>query len=140
MNRTVAIAFAAVISPMTLWAAVVDLAQIRAAPTKYQVVNVAFADGNINPDNHCVSAEGEGVPPELGRCVAQPSFVRRCGRSENAVVTRISNQIRLVCGLPTDDTRHAFTDEFSRPGGGCKDAGVNAVQQGLDPRRIAKIA
>jgi hypothetical protein len=44
----------------------VDLDALRARVEKYQDVNVALADGYINPDNHCVSAAGEGLPPELG--------------------------------------------------------------------------
>ena len=44
----------------------VDLDQLRTALEKYRDVNVALAEGYISPDNHCVSAAGEGLPPELG--------------------------------------------------------------------------
>ncbi len=51
---------------MSLWAEDVDLDQLRDLVLKYQDVNVALADGYITPDNHCVSAAGEGLPAELG--------------------------------------------------------------------------
>ena len=57
---------ASAIFPMTLWAEDVDLDQLKNAVAKYQDVNVAMAEGYISPDNHCVSAEGEGLPAELG--------------------------------------------------------------------------
>ena len=44
----------------------VDLDQLRSDVMKYKDVNVALADGYILPENHCVSAKGEGLPPELG--------------------------------------------------------------------------
>lgn len=44
----------------------VDLDQLRTKLEKYRDVNVALAEGYITPDNHCVSAAGEGLPPELG--------------------------------------------------------------------------
>jgi hypothetical protein len=44
----------------------VDLDQLRHSLDKYRDVNVALADGYFSPDNHCVSAAGEGLPPELG--------------------------------------------------------------------------
>jgi hypothetical protein len=44
----------------------VDLDQLRLSLDKYRDVNVALADGYFSPDNHCVSAAGEGLPPELG--------------------------------------------------------------------------
>lgn len=52
--------------PIALSAAEVDLDELRNAVTKYKDVKVALADGYITPDNHCVSAAGEGLPPELG--------------------------------------------------------------------------
>ncbi|MYM54380.1 hypothetical protein [Thalassovita mangrovi] len=51
---------------MTLSAADVDIDQMRENLSKYKDINVALADGYITPDNHCVSAKGEGLPPELG--------------------------------------------------------------------------
>ena len=51
---------------MTLWAEDVDLDVMRASVEKYKDIDVALAAGYITPDNHCVSAEGEGLPPELG--------------------------------------------------------------------------
>lgn len=44
----------------------VDLDQLRTSLDRYRDVNVALADGYFSPDNHCVSAAGEGLPPELG--------------------------------------------------------------------------
>lgn len=44
----------------------VDLDQLRTKLEKFRDVNVALAEGYITPDNHCVSAAGEGLPPELG--------------------------------------------------------------------------
>ena len=52
--------------PTFLMAADVDLDDMRASTEKYKDINVALADGYITPDNHCVSAAGEGLPPELG--------------------------------------------------------------------------
>ena len=52
--------------PTFLMAADVDLGDMRASTEKYKDINVALADGYITPDNHCVSAAGEGLPPELG--------------------------------------------------------------------------
>jgi hypothetical protein len=67
MIRITACAFAfAIPASAALHAEDVDLDQLRSAFSKYQDVNVALADGYINPDNHCVSAAGEGFPPELG--------------------------------------------------------------------------
>lgn len=52
--------------PTFLMAAEVDLDEMRANTEKYKDINVALADGYIPPDNRCVSAAGEGLPPELG--------------------------------------------------------------------------
>ncbi len=57
---------AAALIPAAVYAADVDLDELRAAVDKYKDVNVALADGYITPDNHCVSAEGEGLPADLG--------------------------------------------------------------------------
>jgi hypothetical protein len=59
-------ALAFILVPTSLSAADVDLDVMRASVEKYKDINVAFAEGYISPDNHCVSAEGEGLPPELG--------------------------------------------------------------------------
>jgi hypothetical protein len=57
----------AALSPFAVLAADVDLDTLRADVSKYKDINVALADGYITPDNnHCVSAKGEGLPPELG--------------------------------------------------------------------------
>lgn len=66
MKRTVAFILAATLFPMGLSAAEVDLDQLREILAKYKDINVALADGYISPDNHCVSAGGEGLPAELG--------------------------------------------------------------------------
>ena len=55
-----------VCAPTLSFAVDVDLDEMRANVEKYKDINVALADGYITPDNHCVSAEGEGLPPELG--------------------------------------------------------------------------
>jgi hypothetical protein len=55
-----------VIGPAAARAEEVDLDQLRTQLEKYRDIKVALADGYITPDNHCVSAEGEGLPPELG--------------------------------------------------------------------------
>jgi len=57
---------AAVMVPTALSAAEVDLDQLREAMTKYKNIEVALAEGYLSPDNHCVSAAGEGLPPDLG--------------------------------------------------------------------------
>jgi hypothetical protein len=44
----------------------VDLDQLRKDVEKYKDVNVALADGYILPENHCISAKGEGLPADLG--------------------------------------------------------------------------
>ncbi|MBT9383351.1 hypothetical protein KM176_05720 [Pseudooceanicola sp. CBS1P-1] len=59
-------AVVAACAPLSLSAAEVDLDALRASVEKYKDINVALADGYIPPDNHCVSAKGEGLPPELG--------------------------------------------------------------------------
>ena len=55
-----------VCAPTLAFAVDVDLDEMRANVEKYKDIDVALADGYITPDNHCVSAEGEGLPPELG--------------------------------------------------------------------------
>lgn len=52
--------------PTASFAVDVSLDELRDAVMKYKDVSVALADGYLSPDNHCVSAEGEGLPPELG--------------------------------------------------------------------------
>ncbi len=66
MKRNLTCLFAVAVFPTSLFAADVDLNQMRDNVSKYKDINVALADGYITPDNHCVSAEGEGLPPELG--------------------------------------------------------------------------
>lgn len=67
MGRSIACAFVlAILTPGMLYAEDVDLDEMRSLFAKYQDVNVALAEGYINPDNHCVSAGAEGLPPELG--------------------------------------------------------------------------
>lgn len=66
MKWTVICGAAAAVFPMALSAAGVDLDELRDAVSKYKDINVALADGYITPDNHCVSAAGEGLPAELG--------------------------------------------------------------------------
>ena len=65
MRRAIATALLTCI-PLTVSAENVDLDDMRAAVEKYKDVNVALAEGYITPDNHCVSAASEGLPPELG--------------------------------------------------------------------------
>jgi hypothetical protein len=52
--------------PIALSAAEVDLDELRNVVAKYKDVSVAVAEGYMSPDNHCVSAAGEGLPAELG--------------------------------------------------------------------------
>lgn len=66
MKRTAITALLAAFVPMAAMAVDVDLDAMRASVEKYKDINVALADGYITPDNHCVSAAGEGLPPELG--------------------------------------------------------------------------
>ncbi|WP_236045176.1 MULTISPECIES: hypothetical protein [Pseudooceanicola] len=66
MKRMAWMAVVAACAPLSLSAAEVDLDALRASVEKYKDINVALADGYIPPDNHCVSAKGEGLPPELG--------------------------------------------------------------------------
>ncbi len=63
---TVCVLTLAWFSPSTLLAEEVDLDQLRSMHEKYRDIEVALAEGFITPDNHCVSAEGEGLPAELG--------------------------------------------------------------------------
>ena len=53
-------------APFSAWADDVDLDEMRANVEKYKDIEVALAEGYITPDNHCVSAAGEGLPAELG--------------------------------------------------------------------------
>lgn len=66
MKSTLITALLAAVTPAALFAADVDLGAMRASVEKYKDINVALAEGYITPDNHCVSAEAEGLPPELG--------------------------------------------------------------------------
>ena len=66
MKGTALTALLAACVPIATFAADVDLDTMRANVEKYRDIAVALADGYITPDNHCVSAEGEGLPPELG--------------------------------------------------------------------------
>ncbi len=67
MKRTLALACAAILSsPIGLLAEDIDLDALRERVSKYQDIEVALAEGYITPDNHCVSAAGEGLPAELG--------------------------------------------------------------------------
>ena len=66
MQFTKKLVVCAVCAPTFAFAVDVDLDEMRANTDKYKDINVALADGYISPDNHCVSAEGEGLPPELG--------------------------------------------------------------------------
>lgn len=66
MKRMLTCLFAVAVFPTSLFAADIDLNEMRDNVSKYKDINVALADGYITPDNNCVSAEGEGLPPELG--------------------------------------------------------------------------
>jgi hypothetical protein len=66
ITKTVVHALGIIVFPTALWAADVDLDALRANVEKYKDINVALEEGYITPDNHCVSAKGEGLPPELG--------------------------------------------------------------------------
>lgn len=66
MKTAIVLASLAFAAPTTLVAADVDLDAMRASVEKYKDINVALAEGYLTPDNHCVSAEAEGLPPELG--------------------------------------------------------------------------
>lgn len=67
MKTRLACATAFLVAAPAALAENVDLDQLRTALDKYQDVNVALADGYVSPpDNHCVSAAGEGLPAELG--------------------------------------------------------------------------
>lgn len=66
MRSTGILALLAAFAPTVTLAVDVDLDAMRAGVEKYKDINVALAEGYMTPDNHCVSAEGEGLPPELG--------------------------------------------------------------------------
>lgn len=66
MKRTAIAAVLMSVAPLSVWAVDVDLDQMRADVEKYKDIEVALAEGYVTPDNHCVSAEGEGLPPDLG--------------------------------------------------------------------------
>lgn len=66
MKLAMACALAAAVLPLAVSAEDVDLNQLRERVAKYKDINVALAEGYITPDNNCVSAAGEGLPPELG--------------------------------------------------------------------------
>lgn len=66
IKRCIAITFGLMILPGTVLGADVDLDELREMVSKYKDVEVALADGYLTPDNHCVSAAGEGLPAELG--------------------------------------------------------------------------
>lgn len=64
--KTSLLALVVAMAPISALANEVDLNAMRASVEKYRDINVALAAGYITPDNHCVSAEGEGLPAELG--------------------------------------------------------------------------
>ncbi|WP_227258315.1 hypothetical protein [Kangsaoukella pontilimi] len=66
MHIKMKLAVCVVCAPTFAFAVDVDLDAMRASVEKYKDINVALAEGYITPDNHCVSAEAEGLPPELG--------------------------------------------------------------------------
>lgn len=66
MRGLAALALVASFFPMAALAADVDLDELRNVVAKYKDVKVALAEGYMSPDNHCVSAGGEGLPAELG--------------------------------------------------------------------------
>jgi len=66
MKAIAAAGLTTILLPTALLAAEVDLDRLREVVSKYMDINAALEDGYITPDNHCVSAEGEGLPPELG--------------------------------------------------------------------------
>lgn len=66
MKRALMMTILSVAMPVSVSAADIELDTLREAVSKYKDIEVALADGYLSPDNHCVSAEGEGLPPELG--------------------------------------------------------------------------
>ena len=64
--RTIIVTFLAAALPIGAGAADVDLDELREAVSRFKDIEVAKAEGYITPDNHCVSAAGEGLPAELG--------------------------------------------------------------------------
>lgn len=66
MKKLSLLAALAALAPISALADEADLDAMRANVEKYKDINVALADGYITPDNHCVSAAGEGLPAELG--------------------------------------------------------------------------
>jgi len=66
MKRMFTCLFAVALLPTSLFATDIDLNEMRDNVSKYKDINVALADGYITPENSCVSAEGEGLPAELG--------------------------------------------------------------------------
>ncbi|MCG6884487.1 MAG: hypothetical protein LJE62_12105 [Silicimonas sp.] len=66
MKKSFIATLVAALVPFAASAADVDLDAMREAVSKYKDIEVAKAEGYISPDNHCVSAAGEGLPAELG--------------------------------------------------------------------------
>ena len=66
MKWTLACVLAALALPIGASAEDIDLDALRDAVSKYKDIEVALSEGYISPDNHCVSAAGEGLPAELG--------------------------------------------------------------------------
>ena len=66
MKKIAICTLALLTAPVMASATDVDLDELRTLVEKYKDINVALEAGYITPDNHCVSAEGEGLPPELG--------------------------------------------------------------------------
>ena len=65
MKSATTLAMLVCMAPFSAWADDVDLDEMRANVEKYKDIEVALAEGYITPDNHCVSAAGEGLPAEL---------------------------------------------------------------------------
>lgn len=67
MNLASIVAATATAMPVAAQYMEAQIADIRAATEKYSDVNAALADGFVpDPSGACVTAEAEGLPPELG--------------------------------------------------------------------------
>jgi hypothetical protein len=88
-----------------------DLAGIRHATARFRDINVAFSEGYVMPEAHCVSAAAEGEPKQLGAMgvhIVRPDLL---------AITAMSPRVNGV-GTHTDFTRPSVLVYEPQPNGG----------------------
>lgn len=87
-----------------------DLARIRQATARFRDINVALSEGYVMPAAHCVTAEAEGEPKQLGAMgvhIVRPDLLG---------ITAMSPRVNGV-GTHTDFTRPSVLVYEPQPNG-----------------------